>query len=65
MFELLTVVVDKSTPNMDTHVRSNVHDFIIYIIGTVLIAHFFACTWLGLGLRDTDAEEGLRRSWAA
>lgn len=65
MFGPFVPVFEKLMPNMDTHLKTNVIEFLQMIVSTMLLAHFFACIWLILGMQDLDQPEHLKHSWAA
>ena len=65
MFSPIIPILEKFLPNgMDTHVKKNITNFITIIVATILIAHYFCCVWLYLGLRDIDKTGADRLSWA-
>jgi hypothetical protein len=63
MFEPFTPILEKIFPHLNTHLKSAVISFCQMIASTMLLAHFFACIWLFLGIADSQVEVEERTSW--
>jgi hypothetical protein len=64
MFGPFIPIFEKIFPTMDTHLRQNIINFSQMIASTMLLAHFFACIWLLLGLSDAHLDPSEQKSWA-